>query len=231
MSKAIPFLRPSGGLGFCRVCPALSGPYGLGWQAISSAPREAARAKGSEFAIRSTTLRSFGVHPAVREGIELKCWEDRVAVGVGEARAGDRTWPGTGGSVYVPPADVTEIEALPIRLKAGKVQKWRGGNRLVIHRDDKRNLLPDSYVPGSLELRDAEDVSKRFTTPRDFVVDDKWAAFAISDAGRLKPGQHVMARYRLSRRRIDALVLDASGKPTLIRGTPSPDCPEPPVIR
>jgi lysophospholipase L1-like esterase len=91
-------------------------------------------------------------------------------------------------------------------------------------------VTPGSYTPDSLRLVDASNPQIVFEPKRDYVMDDTWGAFAIAATSRLKVGQKVLARYEMSLRRVDALVIDASGQPKLIIGKPSADCPEPPVI-
>ena len=174
-------------------------------------------------------VESAGVNPAVTSGLAIRCWENRIAVEAGEGKIGQRTIKCAGGCVAIPPAETREVE-LPIDLNASEVKNWQGGNRLAISLNDRRNVLPGSYSPGSLRLSDPKQSDVSFEAPRDYIVDDTWGAFALAKGSRLKAGQHVVARYGMSLRRVDALVLDAQGRPQLITGTPSADCPEPPAV-
>lgn len=101
----------------------------------------------------------------------------------------------------VPPAQVCQITRLPITLNDVAVHTWRDGNRLVIGPHDKRNLLPGSYVPGSLMLFDPTQPQFYPEEGRDYTVDQTWGAFALTKNSRLKPGAIIQATYRMSLRR------------------------------
>ena len=170
-----------------------------------------------------------GVNPAVKSGLSLRCWEDCIMVEPGQATVDDRTVKRVATCVIVPPTETRDME-WPITVKAGETNKWMGGNRLIISPQDQRILTPGSYTPDSLRLVDAAKRTTLFEPKRDYLLDDTWGAFAITNTGRLKVGEKALARYRMSLRRVDALVLDTLGQPRLIPGAPSADCPEPPAI-
>ncbi|HSW46967.1 MAG TPA: glycoside hydrolase family 99-like domain-containing protein, partial [Phycisphaerae bacterium] len=148
------------------------------------------------------------VNPAVVSGLRVRCWENRLSLEAGEARVGERVLKYSGGCVTVPPAETRKVE-LPITLQAGEVKNWLGGNRMLIAQNDRRNLLPGSYVAGSLRLVDPAHPETIFEPKRDYLIDDTWGAFAITAGGGLKAERKVAARYTMSLRRVDALVLDA----------------------
>jgi lysophospholipase L1-like esterase len=91
-------------------------------------------------------------------------------------------------------------------------------------------VLPGSYAAGSLRVDDPQHPEASYAAGRDYAMDETWGAFALANESRLKAGQQITAHYNMSMRRVDALVLDADGRPQLIRGTPSADCPEPPAV-
>lgn len=169
------------------------------------------------------------VHPHVWEGLAITCHGTRIEVADGQFAGPAGPEPVRGGRFESPPAELVLVKDLSCKLVDGPVQEWRGGNRLVIRPDDRRNLLPGSYVPGSLSLRDPADPAKTFVAGRDYVVDDTWGAFALVAGGSLKAGQEVLATYWMSQRRVDSLVIE-EGRVRLIRGVPSPDCPMVPDV-
>ncbi len=174
-------------------------------------------------------VETAGPNPAVQNGLTLRCWENRIAISEGEARIGDRIVHGPAACLTVAPLETRKLD-LPITLQAGPVNRWVGGNRLRTNTTDRWNLLPGSFVPGSLRLVDPAHPERVFEAKRDFTVDDTWGAFAIVQEGQLKAGQQVIARYELSLRRVDALVINAAGRATWIRGEPAVDCPAPPPV-
>lgn len=170
-----------------------------------------------------------GVDPAVKSSIALHCWEDRIAIDAGEVRIGGQIVNSAAACLIIPPAETRKID-LPVTLKAGAVKNWLGGNRLVVAPNDHWNVLPGSFVGGSLKVIDPAHPEKVFEAGRDYTIDATWGAFAIVETGHLKPEQQVVARYQMSLRRVDAIVIDASRRPSAIQGTPSATCPEPPSI-
>ncbi len=129
----------------------------------------------------------------------------------------------------VPPAETRDVTMDDYKLVAGSVQAWHSGNRLCIDPDhDRRNLLPGSFVPGSLRI-EPRGGGTPFVEGKDYSLDTQWGAFAIKDGGGLKPDDRVRVRYSYSLRRVDAVAVDSRGGISYLRGTPSADCPEPPV--
>ncbi|HOA73143.1 MAG TPA: glycoside hydrolase family 99-like domain-containing protein [Phycisphaerae bacterium] len=173
---------------------------------------------------------AVGRHPDVITGLDVYAYGDRIWIRPGTYWHGQRERTSQGGELIVPPVQIVEIKDLPLTLVADPVTQWRGGNRLIIHPNDRRNVLPDSFVPGSLMITDPRRPQVRFEAGRDYVLDDKWGAFSLTADSRLKPGDSVLVTYRMSTRRVDAIVLDAEGKPRLIEGPASADCPDLPVI-
>jgi lysophospholipase L1-like esterase len=171
-----------------------------------------------------------GKHSDIRSGMELICRDHEVAVMPGVYSLRGQDVAGSGGVVQVPPAETVEIKDLPMTLVAGRVNTWRDGNRLIISLSDRRHVLPGSYVPGSLVIRDPARPTVAFKPGRDYEVDDTWGAFAVFEGGTLKAGDKIMSSYRISLRRVDALVLGAGGKPQLVRGAPLADCPLLPAV-
>jgi lysophospholipase L1-like esterase len=130
----------------------------------------------------------------------------------------------------IDPADRVEWREIPVTLVDGKVQSFRGGNRLPISATDKRNLTPDAYVPNSLRIIVPGQERRFFHSPADFIMDDRWGAFEVPAGSSLKIGTKVLLRYQASLRRIDSLVLTRDGEFRVIRGEPSCDCPMPPEL-
>jgi hypothetical protein len=171
-----------------------------------------------------------GFHPAIETGMVITVEDAVIKVTPGKARTERGVWTCPGGELLVQPAEIVEVTGLVRALVAGPVQSWRGGNRLPVGRGHVGNLLPGSYVPGSLTITASEAGKAVYSSPEDFVVDDTWGAFSITEDGTLKPGDEVSLSYRMSLRRIDALILDASGSLKLMPGRPELDCPEPPTV-
>jgi hypothetical protein len=128
----------------------------------------------------------------------------------------------------VAPSETVEIRDLKMTLVAGPVNGWRDGNRLIMGENLRRNVLPGSYVPGSLQLRTPD--GRVLESPRDYTIDQTWGAFALADGASVKPGDQVLATYRYSLRRVDALVIHPDGRVEVVRGEPSVDCPPLPKI-
>lgn len=192
----------------------------------ASGPVDSARP--TEIRRNTGRLQLAGLHPAVREGIEVICEQGQLVLTPGTAIIDGKPVRTRGGEVIIPPTETVEISELQLTLVADPVQSWHGGNRLIISRQDRRNLLPGSYMADSLSLRDPARPDEKLAAGRDFVVDNIWGAFSTAQGGRLKAGDKITATYRMSLRRVDALVLQSSGRPWLIHGEPSPDCPLPP---
>ncbi|HPU34228.1 MAG TPA: glycoside hydrolase family 99-like domain-containing protein [Phycisphaerae bacterium] len=170
-------------------------------------------------------VRLAGVHPAVVKGMDLLCRDGRIELAPGEARIGDRVVTTAGGSVALKPAEIVSQSTAPITLVEGPVNQWYGGNRLTLGPDTGRNVLPGSFVPGTLRLVDPAAPEQVVATEEDVVMDPQWGAFALKPGGKLQPGQKVVAHFKMSLRRVDTLVLDAQGRLVLIDGEPSPDGP------
>ncbi len=177
---------------------------------------------------RKVTL--VGANPAIRSGMELICRDDRVALTAGKYVMNTRESDALPGEVLVAPAEIIEIKNLPMTLTAEAVQSWHLGNRLIISVKDRRNILPESYVPESMQIRDPARPDFEFTCPRDYTIDNMWGAFTLTKESRLKAGDKVNVTYKYSMRRVDALVVGADAKPALIKGTPSADCPDWPAV-
>lgn len=176
-------------------------------------------------------LHLAGKHPAIRRGMELICRGDCIAITPGTYMLDGTERHTRGGQIGIAPAETVTVENLPIKLNDTPVKKFRGGNRLLISPDDRRNATPDSYVRDSLRLSDPARPDVEFSCPADYTVDDVWGAFAITPSGKLQAGQEVLASYALSLRRVDALIVEAGDKLRVVRGTPSIDCPEMPTVR
>lgn len=178
-----------------------------------------------------SAINTLEVNPQVESGLEIVVEKNgRLCVLAGQGRDGERSWKTQGGVVEVAPAETVSVEGWPMTLVAGASQSWRGGNRLKIGGKDLRNLLPGSYVPGSLVVHDAENAARTYKAGRDYTMDEQWAAFAIQEGGGLKAGQEVFVDYRYSQRRIDALIVGINGKVQLLPGKPAIDCPEQPAV-
>jgi lysophospholipase L1-like esterase len=181
-----------------------------------------------------------GKNPSIRSGMELICRNDRVALTAGKYVMNGKEYDSPAGVVPVTPAEIVEIKDMPMTLTAEAAQTWHLGNRLIISEKDRRNILPDSYVVDSLRIRDPNRPDVEFTCPRDYVIDNQWGAFTLAKDGRLKGGDKVTVTYKYSTRRVDALVLSEPevqarestkrAKLTLIKGTPSADCPDLPTV-
>lgn len=169
-------------------------------------------------------LRLASLHPAVRSGLTIHVEGDDLVLSPGEAALGSHSVKSPGGRLRVDPADLREVNDLAVKLLDERTQTWHGGNRLVISPSDRRNLLPGSYVKGSLVLRDANGETFPLA---DVAIDETWGAFELKEAARPQAGREVKATYRMSLRRVDALILGEGGVPRIIRGEPSADCPVP----
>lgn len=174
--------------------------------------------------------RVAGKHPDVRNGMDVVCRGSRIAVLPGTYVVNAKERKALGGEVAIPPIEKVEIKDLPVTLVADKVNSWLGGNRLIISKKDRRNLLPGSYTPGTLVIHDPSREDLKFSSLQDYTIDNTWGAFALTPSSRLKPGDKVKVTYTMSLRRVDALVIDKAGKPEIIKGTPSADCPELPAV-
>jgi len=156
---------------------------------------------------------------------------DRLEVFPGKVTVNGKTIPTTAATLDVPPIETRRITIDDYTLVAGTVNNWMGGNRLWIDPvSDRRNLLPGSYVPGSLRIESRDDARTPFVEGRDYTVDVRWGAFALTPAGRLKPGDRVRISYEFSLRRVDALLVNKAGKLLYLPGEASADCPLPPPV-
>ncbi len=208
--------------------PANVGPADVGAAGVHDLRGDGA---GARAAMRyGSPVKVEGVRPGVVEGLELRCWEDRVAVARGKIRVGGEVREIRGGVVRIEPADETAADPLPMRIVGGEVDSWLGGNRLIIGPKNRRNVLPGSYRAGSLRLFDPEDPGAIFEEGRDYEVDDVWGAFSIVEGGILNEGRTVTAYYRYTTRRVDVLGIDPGGDLRVIRGESSPDCPPMPEV-
>jgi lysophospholipase L1-like esterase len=157
--------------------------------------------------------------------------EHRLEVYPGKVSANGRTVETPAAVLDVPPIETHRIATDDYALAGGAVNNWMGGNRLRIDPvRDRRNLLPGSFVPGSLRIESRDAARTPFAEGRDYTVDTRWGAFALAPSGRLKPDEHVRVTYELSFRRVDSLVADEAGKLLYMCGEPSADCPLPPAL-
>jgi len=156
---------------------------------------------------------------------------DRLEVFPGKVTVNGKTVTTAAATLSVPPLETRRFTIDDYTLTAGPVNHWIGGNRLWIDPvRDRRNLLPGSFVPGSLRIESRDDARTRFDEGSDYTVDVRWGAFALTPAGRLKPGDRVRVRYEFSLRRVDALVVNEAGKLLYLPGEASADCPLPPPV-
>ncbi|MGB9624955.1 MAG: glycoside hydrolase family 99-like domain-containing protein, partial [Phycisphaerae bacterium] len=156
---------------------------------------------------------------------------DRLEVYPGKLPADGRIIATLAATLDVPQIETRRITIDDYTLVAGAVNNWMGGNRLWIDPvHDRRNLLPGSFVAGSLRIESRDDARTPFVEGNDYTVDPRWGAFALTPAGRLKPGDHVRISYAFSLRRVDAIAVNEAGRPLYLAGEASADCPLPPVI-
>lgn len=138
--------------------------------------------------------------------------------------------PRSGTSVEFPALETRRISIDDYTVVAGAVQSWHGGNRLWIDpQKDRRILLNGSLVPGSVRI-EPRDGGPPLAEGKDYTLDTRWAAFALTPGGRLRPGDRVKVSYEYSLRRVDALAIEKDGRPACIPGKPLADCPVPPNV-
>lgn len=156
--------------------------------------------------------------------------EHRLEVYPGKASIDGKIVTAQTAILDAPPIEIRRITIEDYALVAGAVNNWMGGNRLWTDpAHGRQQLLPGSFVPGSLRIESHDAARTTFTEPNDYTVDTKWGAFALTPSGRLRPGDHLRITYELSLRRVDTVVVDEAGKPRYLSGEALADCPLPPA--
>ena len=88
---------------------------------------------------------------------------------------------------------------------------------------------PDLLVPGTLVLKSGEGDAPKYERGRDFEVDDRWGTFGRLQ-GRIGENQPVWADYDCGLHRIDSIVVDRTGKVSIVEGKPHNATPAPPAV-
>ena len=125
------------------------------------------------------------------------------------------------------PAQSVSIENELYLLSSDKPDRWAKGTHLKGCLS-KVTALPDCLVPGSVvvKLPDGTVLERN----KDYLLDERWAALARVDSGRIAKDTQVLISYRVGQMRLDQIQLDPHGKPALVQGEPRKTSPQPPAL-
>ncbi|MBL8991900.1 MAG: cellulase family glycosylhydrolase [Spirochaetia bacterium] len=109
------------------------------------------------------------------------------------------------------------------RISADPLKAYSSKTKLK----EMKHLAPWSLEVASLKIRKDD---KEYTVGTDVLLDPVWGGLALAQGSALGPKDEVELSYRLSSRRLDALVRDSNGRERIRSGTPSLITPPLPVI-
>lgn len=132
-------------------------------------------------------------------------------------------------SIVLTPPPVRKIrgeryESLPLYDK--DASGWRSGRKLLACQAHECTF-PGALLPGSVRVRQN---GKWMQPGRDFLVNDHWGTVGRVPGGGLLPEEQVTISYSFYPSRIDALVIDITGKTVLKIGKEGMAHPEIPAI-
>jgi lysophospholipase L1-like esterase len=172
-------------------------------------------------------IETKGVNPQVISGLEISVTGSTVTVGPGKCVvAGKTVEVPRSVSFLVEPAGSVSVVDEAHRISSEKPVAWSRGTRpkgLIAG----GTALPGCLVPGSVVIK-APDGSA-MEKDKDYYLDDTWAGIARLDGGRLTTDSQVLISYRVGQMRIDAIMVGADGRVSLVQGKPKRNTPLSPV--
>ncbi|MFZ2655279.1 MAG: cellulase family glycosylhydrolase [Victivallales bacterium] len=139
-----------------------------------------------------------------------------------EAKAGTAGWSSADEDVWekrimaaggVMPSSQEKISNEKMRISSEAPNAWGAKTRLK----GMKRLAPGSLEPDSVEIRFG---GRNFAIGTDVLLDLVWGGLGLAPGGVLNPQDEVEVSYRLSSRRVDALVRDREGRERVRPGTP-----------
>jgi lysophospholipase L1-like esterase len=167
-------------------------------------------------AILSATNPSVKKNPNILSGLDITSNANRVTVTAGSCRVGDRTVNVADATTFtVQPSESVPIESESYQLTADKPDRWISGTHLK-GCIAGGTALPDCLVPGSVVVKLADGTVMQ--RDKDYLLDERWAALSRIEGGRIGKDAKVDVSYRIGQMRLDQLVVDPSGKVSLLAG-------------
>lgn len=123
----------------------------------------------------------------------------------------------------IAPAPSLRVIGEKTRISPKKPAAWASITRLR----ELKHLSPGALDPTSLVVRlgdtvlNVAPVDSPQAAQADVLLDEVWGGLGIGPSGRLKPEDEVSIDYRISLRRVDALVVTADGKDAIRQGIPA----------
>ena len=130
-------------------------------------------------------------------------------------------------SFSIDPADVSVIEDEPLKLGKDKPHAWSTGRPLQGARAGGGINASFAYVPGSLVIRKTPGGDPLIEN-KDYLVAEEFGMVGIGPEPRIGPDDTVYAGYRCRLMRIDSVLVDRQGRPSLVKGKPDISVPLPP---
>ncbi len=135
--------------------------------------------------------------------------------------------------VTVDPPDVVVVrdeqhDSLPLwNPQGGAYARGAGFNQLVTAECSAAGTL----VPGTVRIKPGTGDAPAFTEGKDYVLDPFWGRFGRMETSAIPEGKPVYADYSYVKQRLDSVVMDASGKAVVRRGTPAMGVVPPPALQ
>lgn len=134
-------------------------------------------------------------------------------------------------AVVPPPVIEVRDEAigkLPVYdpKKAGWTRGYRLKGVLTLETTARYMLEPESLTLKTGTGPEATVLERG----KDWDADLEWGTMGRLEGGAIEPDQKVYASYKFGRCRLDSIVVDAAGKPSLKIGEPHINCPKPPEL-
>lgn len=161
----------------------------------------------------------------------LGTWQVEVSAGV--VKIGKRSVKITKPvRLTVTPADMVKLkgeryDALPIY--DANAAPWIRGTRLR-GIEAFECTATDMLVPESVVIR-SSDSDKDYKLDVDYGLEPKWGTFGRLPGGMIPTDKPVLVDFNYGRSRLDSIVIDASGKVSLLNGKPHTVTAKPPIVR
>jgi lysophospholipase L1-like esterase len=88
-----------------------------------------------------------------------------------------------------------------------------------------------TLVPGTVRIKSGPGEAAAYTEGKDYALDPFWGRFGRTETSTVPEGKPVYVDYSYAKQRLDSVVLDASGKAVLRRGTPAMGVVLPPELQ
>jgi lysophospholipase L1-like esterase len=116
----------------------------------------------------------------------------------------------------VAPADTVLVKDEPIRLADKKPESWHSGTPLPSCGTRGINAQ-GAFEPGSLTIASSPG-GPSLVEGKDYLVSDEFGMVGLGPDSSVTPETEVYANYRFGLLRLDALYIDADGRPGIVRG-------------